>query len=405
MPLSRAQIPLTNPLALPDGGSIDTRSNGGGGGSILLSGLGDENFASNGGSIDLRALLNETSNGGSIISQGKDGYSGGTLNLSAGGGHDGGSISSIGGSAGNGGAINLSGGASGAGGTINLSNAGGSITLSNSSGSINLSGYDADYTGGNITATGADGYNAGSLNMSASEDAGGSINTSGGVDGAGGSINLSNGGGSINISGSFGGSFTSVGPDGGSINLSTNGGSINLSGDNSQPNYGGSISASAVDGADGGSINISGGEFGNGGSINLSSGGGSINTQGVGSIQFGVSGTRTTLNGSATADRTATLPNITGTLPIALISASTALNFGNISGSGAFADLTISLTGAVTTDVVFVTCLAGRGATDGQLIFEAFVSATDTVTVRAHNPHNNAINPASYDFKVAIIRI
>jgi len=286
---------------------------------------------------------------------------------------------------------------------------GGTITMTNNDGtggSINMSGNSGDIgNGGNITAIGGSGYNAGSLTMSGGNSGdGGSINTSGGANGNGGSINTSNGGGSINISGAEAGSFTSTGNEGGSINLSTYGGSINLSGHPSQPNYGGGINASAIDGANGGSIDISGGGGGNGGSLNLSSGGGSINTQGVGSIEFGVSGTRTTLNGSATADRTATLPDITGTLPIALISASTALNFGSIGGSGAFADLTITLAGAVTTDVVFVTCLDGRGATDGKLIFEAFVSAADTVTVRAHNPTSASIDPASYDFKVAIIK-
>jgi hypothetical protein len=172
-----------------------------------------------------------------------------------------------------------------------------------------------------------------------------------------------------------------------------------------QQSTGGSIISNAGDtNANGGSINMSGGGQ-SGGSINTSNGGGSINTRGSGSIEFGISGTRTTLNGSATVDRTITLPNITGTLPIALISASTALNFGSIGGSGAFADLTITLAGALTTDVVFVTCLDGRGATDGKLIFEAFASATDTVTVRAHNPTSGAINPASYNFRVGIIRI
>jgi len=90
---------------------------------------------------------------------------------------------------------------------------------------------------------------------------------------------------------------------------------------------------------------------------------------------------------------------------IRLISLSTALNFTSIS-SGSFVDLTISLTGAAVDDTVFATCMdtAGRGATDGKLIFEAFVSATDTVTVRAHNPTSGSIDPASYDFKVAIFR-
>jgi len=164
---------------------------------------------------------------------------------------------------------------------------------------------------------------------------------------------------------------------------------------------GGNINTSGGASGVGGSINTSN----NGGSINTSNGGGSINTAGTGSIQLGVSATRTTLNGNGTAARTVTLPNITGTLPVALISISTSLTFGAIT-TGAFADLTITLTGAATTDVVFVTCISGgRGITNGKLIFEAFVSATDTVTVRAHNPTSGTITPgAAYNFKVAIIK-
>jgi hypothetical protein len=90
---------------------------------------------------------------------------------------------------------------------------------------------------------------------------------------------------------------------------------------------------------------------------------------------------------------------------IRLISPSTGLDFGSIS-SGGFVDLTISLVGAAIDDTVFVTCLntAGRGATDGKLIFEAFVSATNTVTVRAHNPTSGSIDPALYNFRVTIIK-
>jgi hypothetical protein len=87
------------------------------------------------------------------------------------------------------------------------------------------------------------------------------------------------------------------------------------------------------------------------------------------------------------------------------ISISTSLNFGNIT-SGGFSDLTVILSGAAVNDTVFATCLdiAGRGATDGKLIFEAFVSASNTVTVRAHNPTSGSIDPASYNFKVTIIK-
>lgn len=51
-----------------------------------------------------------------------------------------------------------------------------------------------------------------------------------------------------------------------------------------------------------------------GGSINTSEGGGSIDTRGTGSIEFGSVGTRTTLAGTATADRDISLPDSDGTL-------------------------------------------------------------------------------------------
>lgn len=199
------------------------------------------------------------------------------------------------------------------------------------------------------------------------------------------------------------------GGNGGYINTGAgdgDGGYINTSGSTiGGGNAGGWINTSAGYNG-GGSISTFGGALENGGSIDTSNGGGSIDTRGVGLIQFGIAATRTTLNGSATVARTVTLPNITGTLPIALISASTSLSFSAIT-TGAFGDLTITLTGAATTDVVFVTCLdtAGRGATNGKLIFEAFVSAANTVTVRAHNPTSGTITPgAAYNFKVAIIK-
>ena len=73
----------------------------------------------------------------------------------------------------------------------------------------------------------------------------------------------------------------------------------------------------------GGSINLSAsGAFG-GGSIDLSAGGGSINTRGTGSIGLGNSGTRTTLTGTATADRAISLPNASGTLGLSEPSDST----------------------------------------------------------------------------------
>jgi hypothetical protein len=119
-------------------------------------------------------------------------------------------------------------------------------------------------------------------------------------------------------------------------------GTINTSGKAKNGNAGsptpsgGGINTSAGDpdedgwtGGAGGSINT-GGESGqslpnqglprhgrNGGSIDTSAGGGSINTRGTGSIGLGETGTRTTLNGSASgSDKTITLPNATGTIAL-----------------------------------------------------------------------------------------
>ena len=120
-------------------------------------------------------------------------------------------------------------------------------------------------------------------------------------------------GGTINTSGkSKNSNAGSPTPSGGDINTS-----------------GGGIAEDGWTGGAGGSINTggeggvyAGGQAGsrhgrNGGSINTSAGGGSINTRGVGSIELGETGTRTTLNGSASGgNKTITLPNATGTIAL-----------------------------------------------------------------------------------------
>jgi hypothetical protein len=256
---------------------------------------------------------------------------------------------------------------------------GGSIDTKNKNGTggyIKTSGDEGGQNGGYIDTSATNGGSSGGyINTTGSDNPGGYIDTRGTSYGSGGFIKTSGSsegnGGYINTS-----AGTYFGASGGSINTSDGGGSINTSGFSQQ-----------------------------GGSIDTSDGGGSINTRGTGSIEFGIPATRTILNGSATSYRTVTLPNITGTLPIALISASTALNFPNIISNN-FQDLTITLTGAATSDVVFVTCISGgrTAPDDTKLLFEAFVSASNTVTVRAHNKTPGDINPASYNFKVAIIK-
>jgi hypothetical protein len=127
---------------------------------------------------------------------------------------------------------------------------------------------------------------------------GGNITTTGTATSAGGDINTS-GGGSINTSGRGGGSIRLDGSDpelpSGSIDtrgLIERGGNIETWGNSAA-----------------------------GGSINTSNGGGSINTRGTGSIELGVSGTRTTLTGTATANRAISLPNRSGTAVVSDTSA------------------------------------------------------------------------------------
>jgi hypothetical protein len=241
---------------------------------ILKSGTSDGGSAGGtGGSVNLA--------GGNALSGTGAGGAAGSINLSGGNaiydaGEEVGHVGTVGGS------IDLSGGAGGGGGSITMrgaANADGN-TLFNA-GSINLSAGGAanqgNSSGGSITSTGG----------IASNQNGGSLNMSGGQQGEGGSINTSEGGGSINTSGSQSGF-------GGSINTSEGGGSINTSG--GQAGFGGSINTSE------------------GGSINTSEGGGSINTRGTGSIELGVSATRTTLTGTATTARAISLPDSSGTL-------------------------------------------------------------------------------------------
>jgi hypothetical protein len=126
--------------------------------------------------------------------------------------------------------------------------------------------------GGAITTADDDAASGGGIDTSASAEgyAGGDIATAGGANGVGGSINTSNGGGS----------FIAYGDSNGT----------------------------------GGTVSTASGGFGSGGSINTANGGGSINTRGTGSIQFGATGTRTTVLGQAASDITVTLPATAGTL-------------------------------------------------------------------------------------------
>ena len=138
-------------------------------------------------------------------------------------------------------------------------------------------------------------------------------------------ITISAGGsGTLTMAGSI-----NTGVGGGSITTAgygvTNGGSINLS--SNAGGYGGSLDMSASVSASGGSISThSGGGSINttngGGNIDTSAGGGSITTSGNGSIGLGIVANRTYLVSTAgNNEKTATFPNVTGTVAVASTSA------------------------------------------------------------------------------------
>jgi hypothetical protein len=89
-----------------------------------------------------------------------------------------------------------------------------------------------------------------------------------------------------------------------------------------------------------------------------------------------------------------------GTVVVNILSATATLDFGSI-GSNATETLTITVTGAVAGDSVFLGCPAGL---DAGLVFCASVTAADTVTVRMHNSTGGAVDPASATFRATVIR-
>jgi predicted RecA/RadA family phage recombinase len=77
------------------------------------------------------------------------------------------------------------------------------------------------------------------------------------------------------------------------------------------------------------------------------------------------------------------------------------LNFPNI-GAAASSDLTIAVAGAVVGDPV---ALALPAAPQAGLVFMAFVSAADTVTVRAMNITGAGVDAAAADYTVAVVKV
>lgn len=82
-----------------------------------------------------------------------------------------------------------------------------------------------------------------------------------------------------------------------------------------------------------------------------------------------------------------------------MFNVSSTLDFGSISAQSS-ADLTITVTGAQVGDSVV---LGLPSSPTAGIVFNAFVSAADTVTVRAHNYTGSPIDPASASYAVTVL--
>jgi hypothetical protein len=130
---------------------------------------------------------------------------------------------------------------------------------------------------------------------------------------------------------------------------------------------------------------------------------------GTGPLLVNASGTIQLRNNANNADASATCLNLTasgtlrvggGTVVASILSATATLDFGSI-GSNGTETLTITVTGAVAGDSVFLGVPAGL---DAGLIFCASVTAANTVTVRMHNSSGGSVDPASGTFRATVIR-
>lgn len=88
-----------------------------------------------------------------------------------------------------------------------------------------------------------------------------------------------------------------------------------------------------------------------------------------------------------------------GSAFVFLKTATASLDYGNILAAG-FEDLTITVGGAAANDAVI---LGNPVDQDGSLDTEAFVSAANTVTVRAHNVGSLAVDQASKTYRVTVV--
>lgn len=85
---------------------------------------------------------------------------------------------------------------------------------------------------------------------------------------------------------------------------------------------------------------------------------------------------------------------------VGFLTATAALDFPSI-GAGAQSDLTISVPGAAVGDAVF---LGMPSAPVAGLVFNGFVSAADTVKIRASNISSGSVDETSMTFRAVVIK-
>lgn len=195
-----------------------------------------------------------------------------------------------------------------------------------------------------------------------------------------------------NITTSSNGGNINTGFNGGNIDTSDYGGSISTTGDASNGAYpGGSITTAGGVTSLGGNINTSGSGAVAGGSINTSGGGsivtngggGSIDTTGNGSIGLGIAANRITLVGTTASNgKTATFPNVTGTVAVAATSATATEALFATATAGAPAYRAIA-TADIATALTTPGAIGGTTASTGAF---TTISGTSTLTLGVAGP-------------------
>ncbi len=120
-------------------------------------------------------------------------------------------------------------------------------------------------------------------------------------------------------------------------------------------------------------------------------------------LQVASAANRWNINATGTAANQLTGPTTIGASGSAvdlILTATATLDFPSIAADGGTQDLTITVTGASTGDTVV---LGLPAAPNAGVVFNAWPSSSNTITVRATNATTGAIDPASASYRVTVI--